>query len=181
MCALFLWQKTACNSIRKNQIFGRSHKETDILPLTIDGSSIDYVTEWKYLGVTLSTGLRLCFNARPDLTSFYRATNAVLNALKGAKEDVLLKLLYSNCVPILSYACDVKEYAASDMSDCSVAVNNAFRKIFGFKEWRSIRILREIFNVKCLYTIFKLANDKFIMSCRSHPNPIVTTVLALIE
>ena len=68
------------------------------------------------------------------LASFIRATNAVLNVLKGAKEDVLMKLLYSNRVPILTYACDVKEYAVSDMSDCSVAMNYALRKIFDFKE-----------------------------------------------
>ena len=162
-------------------IFGKSHKETDLFPLTIDGNPIEYVTEWKYLGVTLSSGKHLFFNARPDLASFFRATNAVLNVLKGAKEDVLLKLLYSNCVPILTYACDVKEYTASDMSDCSVAMNNAFRKIFGFKEWRSIRVLREIFNVKCLYTLFKLAKDKFLSACPFHPNPIVRTVLTLVD
>ena len=170
VCSLFMDTNCLQFNAKKSKVmvFGRSHKETDILHLTIDGNALDYVTEWKYLGVTLSTGMRLCFNARPDLACFFRATNSVLNALKGAKEDVLLKLLYSNCVPILTYACEVKEYSASDMSDCSVAMNNAFRKIFGFKEWRSIRVLREIFNVKCLYTIFKLAKDKFIASCRSH-------------
>ena len=183
VCSLFMTRHCLQFNHKKSKvmIFGKSHKETDLFPLTIDGNPIEYVTEWKYLGVTLSSGKHLCFNARPDLASFFRATNAVLNVLKGAKEDVLLKLLYSNCVPILTYACDVKEYTASDMSDCSVAMNNAFRKIFGFKEWRSIRVLREIFNVKCLYTLFKLAKDKFLSACPFHPNPIVRTVLTLVD
>ena len=105
--------------------------------------------------------------------SFFRATNAVLNVLKGAKEHVLLSLLYTNCVPILTYAASVKEYLASKMSDCNVAVNNAFRKIFGFKEWRSIRILREIFNFESFYVLFKTAREKFLASCACHPNPVI--------
>ena len=67
------------------------------------------------------------------------------------------------------------------MSDCSVAMNNAFRKIFGFKEWCSICVLREILNVKCLYTLFKLAKDKFLSMCLVHPNPIMRIVLTLAE
>ena len=106
--------------------------------------------EFKYLGATIVRGKQFAFTARPDLSSFFRATNAVLNVLRGAHEHTLIKLRYSNCVPILTYACAVKEYSATDMSDCNTAMNNVFRKIFGFSDWRSIRILRGIFGVKSL-------------------------------
>ena len=154
-------------------IFGKSHKETEIVPLSIDGSPIEYVSQWKYLGVTLVSGTRLSFSARPDLTSFFRAANAILNVLKEASEDVLVKLLQSNCLPILTYACEVKEYSASEMSDCNVAVNNAFRKIFGFRDWRSIRVLRDNFNIESIYISFKRAKDKFMSLTCHHPNPII--------
>ena len=182
ICSLYMSKHCLQFNAKKSKvmIFGRSYKETNLLPVTLNGAKIDFVSEWKYLGVTLANGSHLSFSARPDLSSFFRATNAVLNVLKGAKEDVLLKLLYSNCVPILTYACDVKEYSSSEMSDCNVAMNNAFRKIFGFRDWRSIRVLREIFDVKSLYVIFKLAKDKFLSSCRSHPNPIINSLSALI-
>ena len=75
-------------------------------------------------------------------------------------------------MPILTYACAVKEYSSSDMSDCNVAMNNAFRKIFGFKQWQSIRYLRELFGFDSLYNIFKKAQDKFLVLCQSHANPI---------
>ena len=154
-------------------IFGKSFKDVILSPLTINGETVDYVNEWRYLGVTLTSGTRFGFMARPDLTSFFRATNAVLNSLKGAHEHVLLSLLYTNCVPILTYACAVKEYSSSDMSDCNVAMNNAFRKIFGFKHWQSIRYLRELFGFESLYVIFQKAQDKFLSMCKSHANPIV--------
>ena len=80
---------------------------------------------------------------------------------------------YLDCVPILTYACAVKQYSSSDMSDCNLAMNNAFSKIFGFKEWQSIRVLREEFNFKSIYKIFKLAQDSFLSACRSHHNPVI--------
>ena len=72
-------------------------------------------------------------------------------------------------MPILTYACAVKEYSSSDMSDCNVAMNNAFRKIFGFKQWHH----RELFGFDSLYNIFKKAQDKFLVLCQSQANPIV--------
>ena len=166
-CLLFNTSKS------KVMIFGKSHNETNISPILINEEPLENVSEWKYLGVTISSGKTFGFSARPDLASFFRATNAVLNVLKGAHEHVLLTLLYSNCVPILTYACAVKEYWSSEMSDCNVAMNSAFRKIFGFKDWRSICVLRETFHVKSLYIIFKSTKDKFLLSCRSHPNPVI--------
>ena len=121
-------------------------------------------------------GNHLNFVARPDLSSFFRATNSILNVLPGAHEHVLVTLLYTNCVPILSYACAVKEYSAAEMSNCNVAVNNALRKVFGFSRWESIRTLREVFGMKSLYEIFKSTQDKFIISCRSHLNPVINHI-----
>ena len=86
---------------------------------------------------------------------------------------MLINLLYSNCVPILTYACAVKEYSAAEMSNCNVAVNHALRKVFGFSRWESIRTLREAFEMKSLYEIFKLTQDKFLANCRSHYNPVI--------
>ena len=161
-------------NVKKSKIiiFGKSHKDT-IYPFTINGESVEIVSEWRYLGVTLTGGNRLGFSARPDLNSFFRAVNSIIGALKGAHEHVLLSLIYTNCVPILSYASAVKEYSNSEMSDCHVAMNAALRRIFGFKQWQSIRLLREAFGFESLFTIFKKAQDKFLHSCKSHANTTV--------
>ena len=156
----------------KVMTFGKSWNEP-IAPLTISGSPLEFVYEFKYLGTTIVSGRKFAFTARPDLSSFYRATNAVLNNFPGANPYTLITLLYTNCVPVLTYACSVKEYPASEMSDCNTAMNSAFRKIIGFSDYRSIRTLREVFGVKDLYVIFKESQDRFVTSCRIHPNPIV--------
>ena len=162
----------------KIMVFGKSYSSY-IAPLSISGSHIEYVKEWKYLGTTLVSGKRFSFTARPDLSSFFRAANAVLNVLTGAQEQILLKLLYTNCVPILTYACAVKRYNQSDMSDCSVAMNNVFRKIFGLTDYRGIRDLRETYSLKSLQELFDEARDRFTESCQTHQNPIVKFIAKL--
>ena len=164
---------------QKPWFFGKSYNDTSLAPLTISDIPMDFVQEWRYLGVTLKSGKRLGFTARPDITSFYRASNSVLATLRGAHEHVLLTLLYSNCVPVLTYACAVKQYTNNDMSDYNVALNNACRRVFGFTQWQSIRVLRDIFGFKSLYVIFKETQDKFLIACKSHPNPIIKFLLNL--
>ena len=77
----------------KIMIFGRSYNK-NIVPLQLSGEPIEFVTEWKYLGITLVTGKHLSYSAGSDLTSFFRATNAVINVL------VLMSILYLHfCTP----------------------------------------------------------------------------------
>ena len=67
----------------------------------------------------------------------------------------MMFLLYTNCVPCLTYAADVKALSASEMSKCNTALNNAVRRIFGFNQWESIRTLRSDLGYPDLYTIFE--------------------------
>ena len=56
-----------------------------------------------------------------------------------------MHILYSNCVSILTYASEVKEFTKRDFMTCNTSVNNAIRKIFSYKHYESIRTLREQF------------------------------------
>ena len=73
-----------------------------------------------------------------------------MHTLSGAHEHALVNLLYSDCVPILTYACDVKEFSAEDISDCNVAISNALRKVFNFSTVQSICVLCEMFGLKSI-------------------------------
>ena len=77
------------------------------------------------------------------------------------KENVLLQLLYSNCVPVLTYGAEVKDLSASDKQHLNVALNNAVRKIFGFRRWESIRYLREFYDFDSIEIIFAEARKRF--------------------
>ena len=142
-------------------------------------SALEYVSEYKYLGVTISSQKGLCFPATTTIRSFYRAANSVLNNRVKPDQHVLMQLLYTNCVPIISYACAVKEYSAADMRRCHVAVNNAIRKIFSYAVWQSIRYLRMSFGFSSIYEIFDKAKRKFLAGAVKSSNAVVLQLASL--
>ena len=112
------------------------------------------------------------FSAKNDLACFYRATNSILNVLHKPSEEVSMQLLYTNCVPILTYASAVKILSAKEMTSCTVALNDAIRKIVSFNRWESVRSLRESFGYKSLYEIFAIAAKKIRDALPVHRNSI---------
>jgi hypothetical protein len=96
--------------------FGSVSDHTN-LRLNID--SIEFVKDWKYFGTTIVSGKQFSFSARADLHSFYKAFNSIANVL-NSDEIVLMKLLYTNCVSIFSYACSVKKFSSSEMTECNM-------------------------------------------------------------
>ena len=64
---------------------------------------------------------------------FFGSVNSILTCLTRPIEHVQIQLLYSDCVPRLIYGAAVKELSASEKQQLNVAVNNAVRRIFGFR------------------------------------------------
>ena len=63
----------------------------------------------------------------------FGAVNSVLSVMKRPNENVLMQLLYSNCVPKLTYGAAVKDLSSAEKHKYNVAVNNEVRRIFGFR------------------------------------------------
>ena len=171
-----------CNSMgltfnpRKSKVlvFSKTKVSSDALKcITLNNSSIEYTNSIKYLGVSIYSENGICFSAANDLRTFYRATNSLLSVLSKPSEEVLMHLLYTNCVPVVTYACDVKTFTAKDMRDINTAINNAIRKIFSFNRWESVRALREGCGKRSIYEIFENAKRKFDYSLISHRNAII--------
>ena len=141
--------------------------------VTLGESSIEYTDSIKYLGVSIYSDKGLHYSASNDLRTFYRATNSILSVINKPSEEVLMHLLYTNCIPIIAYACNVKEFSAKDMRDLNTAVNDAIRKIYSFNRWESVRALREGNGMKSIYEIFANAKQKLENSLVSHPNSIM--------
>ena len=150
-----------------------------IKPLLLNGEEIDFVSQIKYLGMTVISDPNSTFAAESDLRSFYRVANSVLNVLNKPDEAVLMQLLFSNCVPTISYGCAVKDYSAKELSDCNTAINDAIRKIFSFKRWQSTRTLRECFGYPSLHEIFAKAKTKFHLQIGNHRNYVLSSLLAI--
>ena len=134
---------------------------------------IEYVSTVKYLGVTIDSNKGFSFTAKNEIRSFYRASNSILSAVRKPSEEILIHLLYTNCIPILSYACEIKLFSSREMSDCNTAINNALRRIFTFNRWESVRSLRESFGKRSIYDIFSQTSTKFHSALSTHHNSII--------
>ena len=160
-------------------IVGKRLTNYEIAPFLLAGQPLDFTEVYKYLGVDVCSGSALTFSADNTIRSFYRAANAILYSRVKPNQDVLLKLLYTNCVPIVTYASAAKEFSASDMNRCHVAVNNCIRKIFSFALWESIRHLRLSHGFSCVYEIFAVSKRKFLEKALISPNLIVKSLSSL--
>ena len=172
LCLLFNTKKS------KSLIFGKANRSTPSL-LFLNGESIEYVKEWRYLGALVVSGPTFSFSPRNDLRNFYASFNSIYNSHTRPSEMVLMHLLYSKCVSNLTYAADVKEYSSTEMTKCNTALNDAVRRIFGFNRWESIRSFRAGLGYPDLFTLFHKRRLSFHSSLRVMGNVVMRRLSSL--
>ena len=157
-------------------IFG---KPVQFEPLYLNNVPITLVSECKYLGVHVLAGKEFSTSAKKPLSSFLCSANTILNVLRKPSEQVLLKLLYTNCVTILTYACEVKTYTGRVMMRLDVALNDCIRKIFSFNRWESTRELRRSFGYLSITEMFAKRQISFQSRLHSIGNPVLMRLKTL--
>ena len=135
------------------------------------GEELDMVDKYKYLGITVVAGPTFSTSNVRSLIRFRSSANTILNATRASSEPVLLKLLYSICVPHLTYASDVIAYSARQMQPMTVALNDCIRRIFGYNRWESVRHLRLSFGYQSVTDIFSSRSHKFLLKLPVIGNP----------
>ena len=106
-----------------------------LMPISLNGNDVEYVTSISYLGVSIVSDRGFCVSAANELRAFYRAANSILTTIQKPSEEIVMQLLYTNCVPIITYACRIKCFSSRDMRDCNAAINDCIRTIFSFHRW----------------------------------------------
>ena len=143
-------------------------------PLYLNGSTVAYVSEFKYLGIHVLAGKSFSASATKPLSAFRCSANTILNVLNKPSQAVLLKLLYSNCVPIVTYASEIRTHNASEMIDMDVALNDCIRKIFTYNRWESTRSLRRSYGYSSITEIFAERSASFLSNLRDTGNSLLT-------
>ena len=168
-------------NIKKSKIliFGTATKD-QFSALTLNGKPLQFVTEWKYLGVTVIAGSKLSFSAKPALSAFYRAVNSILSVLRKPDEIVLMNLLFTNCVPILTNASETVEFSAGDMRNFNTAINDAMRRIYSYQRWESVRALRESAGFPSIYNIFSQRSEAFLSRNLKSANQVIVQLTVLL-
>ena len=121
--------------------FGKSGEIT--FTPSLDGRPIEWVAEWKYLGVVLRSGRRFACSITERVKSFYRSLNAILRVGGRSDDMVMLRLLEAHCIPLLTYAIEIIHIADRDEKrSLRVAYNSIFRKLFGYRYFESVTNLQ---------------------------------------
>ena len=143
ICSVYCSEWDICLNAKKtkNMFFGKN-KVFNYRP-TLNNVPIEWVREWKYLGVTLKSGVRFGCSITDRVKSFYRALNSILRIEGRSNDMILLQLIETHCVPVLSYAIEIIEVANRDEKrSMRVAYNSIFRKLFGYRIFESVTNLQ---------------------------------------
>ena len=144
------------------------------------GKELDFVDSYKYLGVTVTAGPLICFSNYNPLVKFKRSVNSIVNVNMQPSEPVLLQLLYTMCVPILTYACEAINYSTAQMHSLNVALNDSIRSIFTYNRWESVRYLRISFGYPSFTDIFQKRTALFLKQIPLTQNNVLQFLAALL-
>ena len=88
----------------KVMVFGKlSRVVPSLAKITLHGQCVEYVQSCKYLGFHLVSHDYFKFSVIEDLRGFFESVNSVLSSIQKPKENILMQLLFSNCVPKLTF------------------------------------------------------------------------------
>ena len=109
----------------------------------LNGQTLEWVSSWKYLGVSLVSGRRFGCTVTDRIKKFYRCANAIFR-IEGRSDDLtMLRLVQSHCVPLLTYGMEVAYLPdRCERSKIRAAYNSLFRKIFGYRWYESVTELQ---------------------------------------
>jgi len=112
---------------------------------SIDGMSLPWVTELRYLGVYIISSRKFKCSLDYAKRAFYRAANAIFGKVsRVASEEVVLQLIKSKCYPVLLYGLE------------AIVLNNV--------EKNSIDFTAKRFFMK----LFRTVNSEIITDCQTY-------------
>jgi hypothetical protein len=142
----------------------------NISSVCMDNQPIPWVEQIKYLGVTFDASCTLNVNVLSIRRKFYTSLNSLLVRCSSIAEPVKVYLIKSYCLPLITYCIGALEFSSSAINELAVCWNDAFRKIFLFNRWESVKQLQYFCESIDLRHIYDLARCKFLSDvCRKLP------------
>ena len=122
--------------------FGRRFKAACSDIVIAGGTVIPWVTEIRYLGITIAAASYFKCSVTHAKKSLCRAANAIIGNVSLLREDIVVHLTKSNCLPVLLYAIEVCPLLTSDLQSLDFVVMRFLMKIF--------RTFNRLLVTKCL-------------------------------
>lgn len=87
----------------------------------------------------------------------------MLGRCSSVAEPVKVYLVKAYCLPLITYCIGAFELNSSAIKDLAVCWNDAFRRIFRFNRWNSVKQLQYFCESLDLRHIYDLARFKFLL------------------
>jgi len=101
---------------------------------------------------------------------FYASRNSLLVRCSSVAEPVEVQLIKSYCLPLITYCIGALELNSRAISELALCWNDAFRKIFHFNRFDSVKQLQYFCESIDLRHIYDLARIKCVSDvCRKLP------------
>jgi hypothetical protein len=127
-------------------------------PLILAGNHLQYVKEFKYLGVNIVSGRGFRTTFDHVKVKFYRTFNAILSKSRASNSELIsVQLLKSYCLPFLTYACEALCLAKTELKSLDRCMRLSISKIFGMLSNDNID---NVYDMLCLPMITDIYNFK---------------------
>jgi len=111
--------------------------------LFLNQQPVMWTDTFRYLGVQFLCGNTIEADVVPVQRQFYAACNSILTSWSsGTCDPVKVQLVKSYCLPLLVYCIRALRLKRSTVQHLSVCWNDAFRKIFHYKRFQSVKMLQ---------------------------------------
>lgn len=146
------------------------HTKNHNTSVYLNNEPIPWSHQFKYLGIVFNVRTILQVDLSYIKRKFYAALNSLLARCCNAVETVKLKLIESFCLPLLTYCTGALELTTSAINELGVCWNDAYRKIFHYNRWESVKQVQYFFGSLDFKHMYDLARHKFL-SVVSHKVP----------
>ena len=145
--------------------------------IVLDGSSLNYVDDIKYLGVILNNLCRDDSDMKRYFRSFYTKSYTIIRKFHNCSLDVKLTLFRTYCLP--SYCCHLwLRYKNSTFNKVRVAFNNAHQQLLGYTRFDSAIHMFVSNYIDNFETFIRKNVYGFIQRLRKIDNVIVTNIVS---
>jgi Reverse transcriptase (RNA-dependent DNA polymerase) len=179
LCELELTSLDMCINVKKSccMRIGSRFDSNCASINSINGTSLPWVTEMRYLGVFLVSSNRFKCSLDHAKRSFYRSANSLIGRVaNSATEDVMLHLVNSKCFPLLLYGLEACPLNKSDHNSLNFTAMRFFMKIFHSSNSDLINECMFFFGVDSVSVTLKKRTAKFVARYVSSENKICQLV-----
>jgi len=154
---MFNVKKTVCIVVGK-------HCCVNLPDMFLSNLVIPWSEQFKYLGIVFNAKCELEVDCSVIKRKFYASFNSIIYKCSAAAEPVKLHLIKSYCLPLLTYNIGALELSKNVLSQLGICWNDAFRKIFGFHRWESVKLVQYFCQELSFDYIYDLARWQFLES-----------------